>query len=105
MGGSGPALLGFAFAKGEFCCLFIRALSSTCDSSGTSGGRPLSRVSAGQLVPHFLHTLQPHILSSFPSSVLVTTSQPWGSETGRTGVLGDKGDSIPRGPMLACQQD
>lgn len=29
MGGSGPALLGFALAKGEFCCLFIRALSST----------------------------------------------------------------------------
>lgn len=29
MGGSGPAVLGFVLAKGEFCCLFIRALSST----------------------------------------------------------------------------
>lgn len=39
MGGSGPALLGFAFAKGEFCCLFIRALSSTSRAhAGLSAG-------------------------------------------------------------------
>lgn len=39
MGGSGPALLGFALAKGEFCCLFIRALSSTSRAhAGLSAG-------------------------------------------------------------------
>ena len=29
-GGSGPALPGLLLAKGEFCCLFILVLSSTC---------------------------------------------------------------------------
>ena len=34
MGGSGPVPPGLVLAKGEFCCLFILVLSSTCDTKG-----------------------------------------------------------------------
>lgn len=42
MGGSGPVLPGLLLAKGEFCCLFILVLSSTCDATGRQAGRLLS---------------------------------------------------------------
>lgn len=41
MGGSGPVLLGLVLAKGEFCCLFILVLSSTCDAKGCQAGQLL----------------------------------------------------------------
>lgn len=41
-GGSGPVLPGLLLAKGEFCCLFILVLSSTCDVTGRQAGRLLS---------------------------------------------------------------
>lgn len=41
MEGSGPVLLGLLLAKGEFCCLFILVLSSTCDVKGCQAGQLL----------------------------------------------------------------
>lgn len=53
VGGSGPVLLGFILAKGEFCCLFILVLSSTYDTKGCQ---------AGQVLPPWSQNVDPHLL-------------------------------------------
>lgn len=63
MGVSGPVLLGFVLAKGEFCCLFILALSSTCDVRGSLAGQCLLPKSQHS-DPHLLQPLR-HNLCSF----------------------------------------
>lgn len=55
MGGSGPVLLGLVLAKGEFCCLFILVLSSTCDAKRCQAGQ-LSLPCSQNLGPHLPYT-------------------------------------------------